>query len=432
MVNMKLLIFIKLVLQKFKKIIINKKTAGKYISSGIFKVTIQTIVSFIVLRWLLPEDLGKWQSFMVFAGYIGVLTLGTTSGLNRDLPFYLGKGQKDIALNKLKACGFYATYLSISLMTLISFASVFLRYLNILSTEATIMFVFAFMNVAFKIQINFLGATFRSAQAFDRLTTIQMLNSGLYILLIPLIYYLNIWGYVIYQTVQVLFMYIGYYVYRPYKVKYIYDFNEIVKLIKTGLPMYIWNFLLGFSRSLPRLLLITFGTPFLVGIYSPAGSINSIMQNLPDYTNRYLFPQMAFKYGKTNSKKAVFLYAKRAAIIMFFIMLTGAILVCFLIPPVFSSFFPNYIDGVLAAQITIFSGVFYSINALFHNTLNSMKLYAIFKYIITLKIIFIPLFTFLVKLMLSDLLSSVAIGLLLTELLSLLNYYYHLIRLCKN
>lgn len=413
------------------ELIKNKSVAGKYIFSGLLKAAAYTVSGFIILMWINPEELGTWQSFTVFIGYIQILTLGTTSGLNRELPFYLGKGNKEIALKKLEACGYYTTLLSTSLMIVVIILGLLLWQLNVFIIDHAIMFVFAFSTAALSIQTNFLGATFRSSNSFNKLTIIQMLNVGLYFLLIPLIYFFNIWGYIVYQTLLALFLFIGYYLYRPHKIKYKYNYKETIELIKVGFPMYFWNYLSEISRSIPRTILVIFGNPLMVGLYSPAGSINSAMLELPAYTNRYLLPQMAYRYGKTNDRKIILNYATKAAFYLFVIMLVAAVILVFIIPPVFNAFFQKYTQGIVAAQITVFSGVFYSVNSIFHNTLVSIKAFAPFKFIITLRFIYILLFTAISWFIIHNILVAVAIGDVIAEFFNMFNYYYFLKISCR-
>lgn len=407
------------------------RVAGGYIFSGLFKTAVHTLSGFIILRWLNPEELGTWQSFTVFVGYIQILTLGTTSGLNRELPFYMGKGETNLAIHKLKAGGYYTTVLSIGLMLIVVVTGFFLYLLKVFSIDLTIMFIFAFSTAALQIQTNFLGATFRSSHSFSKLTTIHFLNAGLYVILIPLIYFFNIWGYVAYQVVLAFLLYIGYYLYRPYKIKYAYNFKETIELIKVGLPIYFWGYLSQISRSIPRTMLVLFGNPTMVGLYAPAGSINAAMLNLPGYLNRYLFPRMSYNFGKTNNYKAVFNYTMKTAKILLPIMLIIGILLAVLIPPAFTQFFPKYINSILVAQITIFSGVFYSVNALFQSTLNSIKAFSAYKVIISIRFIYIIGFSALSWLIFDQLLLAVACGAVLAEFFNMFNYYYFLKKYSK-
>lgn len=411
-------------MNKLFKYIRARKTAGTYVSSGLLLAFSQAVSGFIILRWLEPVALGEWQSFTVFVGYIEILTIGTTVGLNRELPYWLGKNNKEIALKRLQTAGYYTTTLSFILILLVFITGVILFITNNLSLQHSIMLVFAFSIGALKLQTNFLGATYRSAQSFDRLSKIQIFNASLYFLLIPLIYYFNLWGYIVYNFVIILFFYIGYQTFKPYKIKYKFETSQFKKLVKIGFPMFFWSYIAGISMSIPRLLLIFFGSPLLLGLYSPAGSINGAILNLPAYINRYMFPKMSYIFGQTEDVYKVYRYTIKASLSVFFMMLIISTILVTIIPKVFQTFFPKYVEGILAAQITLYSGVFYSVSTVLHTSLNSLRVFKAFKYIVIHRLIFIVLFTGLAFYLTDNLLIAVAIGAVCTEFFNLLSYLY--------
>lgn len=412
-------------MNKLFKFLKKNQTAGKYISSGLLVTATQAISGFVILRWLDPSSLGQWQSFTVFVGYIQILTLGTTSGLGRELPYWLGKSDIELGMRRLQTTGYFTTMLSFLIMVLVVALGLVLFITKKLSLDNTLMLIFAFSTGALSIQTNFLGATYRSAQSFEKLSKIQLFNSSLYFLLLPLIYFFNLWGYIAYQVVLAIALYLGYQLFRPYKIKFKFEISQFKELVKVGFPIYFWNYISGIIRTIPRLILVVFGSPLLVGLYSPAGSINSAMLSLPGYINRYIFPKITFMLGKTEDPLQVYNYTIKASKILFSVMLLGATLIAFIIPPVFSSVFPKYIDGILPAQITLFSGVFFSINSLIHLGLNSLKVYKPFKYIVSLRFIYIVTFTYIAFVLSNSLILAVAIGSVCSEIFILMSYLYY-------
>jgi O-antigen/teichoic acid export membrane protein len=47
--------------------------------------------SLLVTRWSEPRQLGMWNFALLLATYASVLQLGVFNGLNRQIPYYLGK-----------------------------------------------------------------------------------------------------------------------------------------------------------------------------------------------------------------------------------------------------------------------------------------------------------------------------------------------------
>jgi len=413
-------------MKRISKTIKNNKIATKYIGSGLLKTGLNTIASIIILRWIEPETIGVWHSFVVFVSYTSILSLGVTSGLNRELPYLIGKGEFEKGVYKLKTAGYFSNVLSYGLIVISSIIGFVLFFLKILNLSELGMMIMAFSIGSISLQSNFLGATYRSNNSFEKISKLQLIVGLMHILLLPIIYFYEIWGYVIYEFFLSLITYLGYFFYRPYKVKYLFSYSEFKSLVKIGLPMYFWNYISTISKSIPRLILVLFGNPLIVGLFAPANSINTAMLNLPMYINRYLFPKLSFLYGKNQDTNAIYKYTIKAATFLFILMFGIAIILSLITPFLFNLFFPKYINSVIATQIILFSGVFFSINSLFHNSLYSLKYFKPFKFIISLRFIYIIGFTYLFFHIFDDLLIAVSLSATISELLNTLNYIYFL------
>jgi O-antigen/teichoic acid export membrane protein len=403
---------------------ITNKSGLLYISSGLFKTIIHTLSGFIILRWIRPEELGVWQSFTVFAIYLNIFTLGVPTGLNRELPFWLGKKEHDKAINILKSAGSYISRISMYILILTTLVCLILYSTNIVSSTSSLMLFSAFSIAIVKIRANFLGVTYRSNQSFKQLGRIQFIMAFIQLILIPIVYFLGIWGYILYQLIVVITLYTGFYIKRPYKVKYEFNKTLLLSLIKVGLPMFIWNFLVTSSKSIPRLTLVFFGAPYLVGLFSPAESLNKAVQQLPNYINLFLFPKISFKFGQTNDKTVVTKKVFIAATYIFFIMLLITIVIISLTPILFETLFPKYIKATLAVQVILFSCAFFSVSQLLHNTINSFKEFYLFRYLVPMRFIFTIASIFVTHLIIDDLILSVAFGTTITEILVMVSYIY--------
>ncbi|WP_431156538.1 lipopolysaccharide biosynthesis protein [Winogradskyella poriferorum] len=406
-----------------------KKIAGKYIFSGLFKTTIQILAGFVIFRWIDPKSLGYWQSFTVIVSYLTILNLGVTVGINREIPYWIGKGNNSRGLTLLQTAKYYVRILGLLMILIGSLFGLFFYIFEIINLEGFTFLILALVLTTFNLNVDLFGATYRSSSAFNRLANIQFVLTVLYILFIPLIYYFEIWGYIFYlllisaKTVFLLSCY------SPLKAKHKFRKEDFIYLVKVGLPIYFWNYVNSQIQSFPRLVLILIGTPYLVGLYAPSWSIRQAMLNIPKYTNRYLFPQMSHRYGKTDSQKQVSQFAIRSAIYLFSLTFLGGAVFAYSLNYIFPVFFPEYQEGIVAAQIMIFSGVFYGTNLIFHNALNALMNIKIFKTIIGLKVVTIFLTTYLASNIFSSLLVAVSIGSLLSEMVVAILYYINLNRL---
>lgn len=408
-----------MIIYKFFK----NKIGVSYVSTGLFFTAATMLSGFIILRWLDPTSLGKWQSFLVFIGYLQILSLGSTSGLNRELAYLIGKGQLAIGLNKLSTVGYYITFTSFTLVIVFFLISIIGFLLGGLSLETSIMFFFAFGNSAIKFQENFLSSTYRSSSSFLDISKIQIVLIILLFILLPLVYFFKLYGLIAYQTIISIVSYLMFFFHRPYKVKYSFDKNVFLSVVRIGFPMYIWNFLISVSRSLPRLVLVLFGSPYLVGLYSPAGSLNTALLALPNYVTRFIFPKMSFKFGKSNDKREIFHYTMISIGKLFPFMLAIVLILSFIIPFFINYFVPKYSESILSCQFILFSGLFYGFNNIMHSGVNSLLLFKGLRIIVFFRYAFFIVFIYISSLFFENLVNAVAFGSILAELFNFFLYY---------
>lgn len=385
----------------------------------------------IILSWLSPEELGSWQSIMVFVGYLQILSLGTTSGLNREISFYIGKDEREIALRKIESTGYFISRLSLILWLGLVAISLFFLFFGDLDSFKVLIIFLAFTIGISQLAGNFLQSTFRSSKSFLVLSKIQLANGMLFFLLLPLVYYWGIQGYMFYQLVINLTLLFVLYWFRPFKVKYRYDRAEIIDMIKVGLPMYFWNYLQQVSRSIPRLALVAFTSPVVIGFFSPAGSVSTAMLALPKFIGSYLFPQMSGAFGKTGSTRSVAIILYSALWKIGLVMVVLSTIVAITIPYIIEYFFPNYVAGIIAVQVAVFSGVFYCLNTIIHNAFNSMKIFRQFKLLVTLRFVYIIGGIVLMRLFTDDWLLTVSAAMVISEMANFINYIVSFIRLTR-
>lgn len=374
-----------------KETIKSQKSSMIYVASGLFRTFMQVIVGFLVLRWIEPSELGQWQSLLLMSTYLSIFTLGTTSAINRELPFLLGQNQEEKALGYLSSVGFFTEILSWSFVILAGVMGVFFWIMEWYKWDFCAELVLASIHGAINIQTNFIGATFRTSSSFQKVGKIQFLIAIGYVALIPMIYFGNIGGYILYQTILAVLLYLGYWWNRPFKVKYKWNFEELKHMVREGFHLYIWNYLSTVSKSFPRLALVVFANPYSVGLYAPAQNVNTAILNLPGLLNRILFPKMAFKFGQSGEAREVIKSAMKWASIIFVLMSFIAIGLTMIIPWVFRDFFPKYVDSTNVAIVALWAGVLYSVNSIFQLTITSIKAHKDLHLFIIMRFVFLAL-----------------------------------------
>ncbi len=390
-----------------------------YVLSGLFRTFMQVIVGFLVLRWIDPASLGQWQSLLLMSTYLSILTLGTTSAINRELPFLLGKNEEGKAMQFLSSVGFYTEFLSWSFVVLSIGIGFVFWIMNWYKWDFCLQLVLAAINGAINIHTNFIGATFRTSNSFQKVGKVQFIVALGYVFLIPLIYYGNIGGYIFYQTILSLLLYLGYWWHRPYRVKYRWNYANLKEMVKVGFHLYVWNYLSTVSKSFPRLALVIFANPYTVGLYAPAQNVNTAILNLPGLLNRILFPKMSFKYGESGKVHEVIKSSFRWSWMILGTMSLIAVPLSFAIPFVFNEFFPKYAESSTVAIVALWAGVLYSVNSIFQLTITSIKAHKELHQLIVMRFVFLGLGIFISYLMHWNWLMIVSVSALMAEVLNI-------------
>lgn len=405
-----------------RNLIKSNSSSVLYVLSGLFKTFIQVIIGFVILRWIDPGPLGFWQSLILFSTYIHILTLGTTSALNREVPFLLGQNKKEEALSIVSSIGFFTSVISWGLMVLAIIGAIVLVFFEVYSLEICVQMALAVFIGSLSIQTNFIGATFRTSENFSKVAKVQFLVAFSHLMLLPVIYYWGINGYISYQVLTNLFLFVGYYYFRPFKISNEWNWVLLKKMVKEGFHLYVWNYLSTISKSLPRLVLALFSTPLSVGLFAPAQNVNTAILNLPGLLNRIIFPKLSFKFGESGNADAVIETTQKWAKYLLAIMSCLALVLTIIIPYVFNQFFPKYIASQWVCIMILWAGVLFSVNSVFQLAVTSIKQHSYLHQQIVFRFINFGICTLLIYPLVMVWLETVAIAALISEALNFIHW----------
>jgi len=340
----------------FKNIFLNSKSLLNFsLSSSILSVT-KLLSSIIVIRWIIPENMGIWNSLIVSQTYVYFMMLGTINGLSRDYPFYLGKGEKEKAENLASTCLFFV--ITISIVLFIVYIALLFIFKNTLSRDVYLSFISVGLLIIMQFYQNYLLITFRTNNAFDKLSYSYYIQSVFVLLSVLLVYYKGYNGFLIraiFLTVSLLTLT---HYFRPLKILPKFRKENFIELVKTGFPIFISAYLLSIVYTYSRVILNLTGGAITVGYFSPAFSIIAGLNVIPTSLTQFFFPKMSFKVGKGENPKQMWGWVWKLALIVIFINIPIIILGWIFLPDLIQHFFPAYVKGVFAAKMALISGTF--------------------------------------------------------------------------
>lgn len=326
-----------------------------YSSSSLMLSFANFISGIIIIRWLQPEQLGVWHSVRLAITYSQFLLCGINNGLNRELPYYLGREDH----TKAKDLAGTALYLNVFACSIgiCSGLAATLYFHN----ESKVL-VFSIITVTILIVTtfyrNYLTVTFRSKDSFGKLGNIQFVEAILLLISIPLIYFLTFDGMLLRLIITSIIALVIIHAVRPIKALPVFNKESTIILLKTGIPIFILDYIVTSAATCDRLALLRIGGPVLVGYYALASIANETIAVLPNSIANYFYSRMSFSYGKTNDPKVLWKAAVKIFLFIPLLMLPIAIVGYYAMPPVITMFFPKYIPGIKAAQIMFFVALF--------------------------------------------------------------------------
>jgi len=361
------------IISAYKSLSESKKTMIYFsISSFIYSLCLMA-TNIVVIRWIPAREMGLWNTLFVITSYTFILQLGVINGLNRELPYYLGKNDIDKAY-QLAANGLFVAMIAgmISLiLALFSFVYAIWFY------NADILTLFTLLAISFIVIIyfyqNYLIVTYRTNSAFRKLSNVYLINSLIILVSLILVWKYRYNGFLVRSVVLSIFLTLGLHLFRPIKkIKPVYKKEHFLTLLKTGIPLFLGGYIGGLAKTINRVFLANFAGIIYVGYYSPALAILVVMNMFPAQVAQYLYPQMSFEYGKTGNKQKLWGWVWKSTFGLILILLPVGIAAWFILPWAIQNFFPAYTSGIFAAQLAVISGILTG-SLVGINVLNSIK-----------------------------------------------------------
>jgi O-antigen/teichoic acid export membrane protein len=348
------------------------RTAISFSLSSIFMTGSTVITGIILIRWLDPSEIGLWNSFSVLLPYALFFQLGIFNGLNRELPFYLGKGNEK-TVNDLVASASWLSRLLVVISVLI-LPVVLLVYIFFFNSQNIYIISILAIGIMISAQFsnNFLTVTFRARQSFDQLSKAYIIQGILILLSLLIIYKWKYEGMLIRAVLLSITLPLMLYIIRPFRVSPRFIRKPLNLLIKTGLPLFSFAYVQGITRTLNRVVLLSVSGILAVGYYSPALAILTAMKLLPSILGQYLYPQMSYEIGQGTDPRVLWKWVWKSTLGLILILTPVGIAGWFIIPWLIKTYFTQYLEGIFATQLAIVSGILSGAIVGF-NVLNSLK-----------------------------------------------------------
>ena len=302
----------------------------------------------VILKFIPPDLIGIWQLAIVINTYCLFSNLGIIGAMNREYPYFLGKGDTLTAKSVVNTAHAY------SLLNGLVIATIFLVAALIVAEKGQQWWIaFVTMAVVAPLQLyaGYLEGTYRSSDDFGKLSCRKILLIPVYIITIILPWKLGFNGFLIRELFLAGFYTFIYYLARPVKVCWSFNIDVFKLLFATGWRLFTRNYSVKVAASFPRLVLVSFSGVASLGLFTPVSWMFTAVSGIAASFGIYLYPKLTYRYAQKNSpldKVAI-----KASLSAMLFLLPGVILGVCVLPWLIQTLMPQYIPATRAAQVTL-------------------------------------------------------------------------------
>jgi len=319
-------------------------------------VSICSMLSGIVMmRYITPDDLGLWQSVRLAVTYAPFVMAGVTNGLSRELPYYFGRADEQGAARLAGTAQLYL--LGSGFLVLLGGAA---SLLVLRDHETKLLWAVAAVTISIitTFYTNYLIVTYRSSKAFKTYSKIKLVEALCTVGTIPLVIYLGYGGMLGRALTLALLVLVCMHWLRPLKISPCWNWEALVSLLKTGVPIFALDYLASSASTCDRLVLLKLGGVVTVGYYSLALMAREAIGIIPGALSEYIYPRMSYSYGQHHDPLRLWRMAVKSSLLVVAFMVPTVAVGWVLMPPVVSKLFPKYTEAVTAAQWLLVAAIF--------------------------------------------------------------------------
>ena len=320
--------------------------------TGTVKVA-SALANFLILSWVIPELIGIWQLLGVVQSYTSILGLGVINAMNRELPFYYGRGDSNYA-EGLAATAYAYTIIASS----VGLFGYFLFFLCMLGSSENWAVATAAAGLVWCLgnYRSYLEGTFRTGAHFGTLSKCHLIESVLGIITLPIVAWYGFLGLLLRSFLLAAIGVVILHILRPVRVLPKLKYQHLKKLVLVGLPLFLNAYLLSLTNGVDRLLLAGFGIT-QVGLFAPVEAVAVMMATIPQALTTYFYPKMVFDYGKSGGKASILKQARWLSMIAACTTAVVALVFWCIVSLTIDRFLPQYSSSKSSMSVALLAGI---------------------------------------------------------------------------
>lgn len=339
---------------------------------------IRLLSGFLIAKLLLPDLLGLFNSFALILGYLVVVQLGIMNALNRELPYLIGKGNKEIAYEYAATAQWWEIFLSLISFLVLFSVSIYFFVLEQYLYAAGI-FTFSLASVHLFYGVNYLQILYRTNGDFNKLSMNSIVVSSVGLIGVTFIWLWGYWGLCLRYILNIVIELFLLWKWKPISVKPAFDKTVFKKMLTIGFPIFLVGIVFSLWGTLNDTLLFQLGGAKNLGLYSLATMIIGSLTIVANSVNQVIYPKLSFLNGQGSSLAEMYKIPAKALKLYLLFIIPTIVVLYFFIPIMVNFLLPEYANGILVAQwslpLLVLNG--FGVYNLLFNVINKQKDYLI-------------------------------------------------------
>jgi O-antigen/teichoic acid export membrane protein len=325
---------------------------GSLVGGNGISLVLKMLGGILQARCVLPSVLGMFNSMGLVLGYAPFLQLGVLNGINRELPYFIGKGDRGRVNELAAAAQAWAMMVGCFVGGGLAGAGIWQLYHG-QGQLAVGWFTYAVLGVLLFYNTYYLQMTYRTAHDFARLAVSSVIENSVALVLVGLVALFSFYGICLRSLLTAVVSATFLHYWRPVRVGLYWDrqhLRNLKHLLVIGAPIFIVGQVYAWWTVLNSTLVYAYMGDEGMGLYALVLVGGGAMELVPTAVGQVIYPRMAEQYGRTGRLGDLLRMSVKPTIFSVLCMIPAVLVGWWLVEPVIRLILRNYVGAVPAIR----------------------------------------------------------------------------------
>ena len=323
-----------------------------FASGNLLATALRLVSGVLVSRVVDPSVLGLFNGIGLVQGYAPFLQGGVANGLNRELPYRIGKGEEEKVQDLASASQAWILIVGviavIGLLGVAGWHGFHGRFELALGWASFTVPVFGILFGEFYLRVLYV-----THGRFHRLSFITVATAAVGVATVALVWWLGFEGLCLRGFLLGAVMLALLWQWRPLVVRPRWRWPDFKLLVFTGMPIFLVGQLGAWWPVLNSTMVLGHAGTRGLGLFAIANMAGPTVAMLPRALSQVVYPRMSEQYGRTGRIRDLTQLVAVPTFITFGFTLLAVLVAWFATPPVVALILPEYVEGTSAAQWSV-------------------------------------------------------------------------------